>query len=114
MTDKNTNPPTVETRPCQSLGEFRRSESLLRELAQENGMLRHVVKSHADRLQRLADDMEEEGKALKILGKSETRISEAFGHGAEMCGAADMARDWAKNLKALLANDLDQRRGSSK
>lgn len=78
--------------------------SLARELAHPESMLRRTLVLQVARLRALADAMEEEGKCLKILGTTEKRIPHAFSRGAEMCGAADMARDWAANLEALLPN----------
>ena len=78
--------------------------SLARELAHPESMLRRTLTLQVARLRALASTMEEEGKFLKILGTTEKRIQHAFSHGAEMCGAADMARDWASNLEALLPN----------
>ena len=84
--------------------------SLARELAHPESMLRRTLTLQVARLRALASTMEEEGKCLKILGTTEKRIPHAFSRGAEMCGAADMARDWASNLEALLPNDTDQQR----
>ena len=84
--------------------------SLARELAHPESMLRRTLTLQVARLRALAYTMEEEGKFLKILGTTEKRIQHAFSHGAEMCGAADMARDWASNLEALLPNIADPRR----
>ena len=78
--------------------------SLALELAHPESMLRRTLTLQAARLRALAATMEEEGKCLKILGITEKRIPNAFSRGAEMCGAADMARDWAANLEALLPN----------
>ena len=78
--------------------------SLALELAHPESMLRRTLTRQAARLRALAATMEEEGKCLKILGTTEKRIPNAFSRGAEMCGAADMARDWAANLEALLPN----------
>ena len=76
--------------------------SLARDLAHPESMLRRSLTLHVARLRALADAMDEEGNCLKILGTTEKRIPHAFSRGAEMCGAADMARDWAESLEALL------------
>lgn len=80
------------------------SADLAYELSRSNGMLRYVLMNQVKRLRELAAMMDEEGKNLKILGTTETRIPHSFSRGAEMCGAADMAREWAANLEALLPN----------
>jgi acyl-CoA reductase-like NAD-dependent aldehyde dehydrogenase len=96
--------------PDKGVGCMTGSASLARELAEPNGMLRYTLTQQVKRLRKLADEMEEEGKCLKILGTTEKRIPHAFSRGAEMCGAADMARDWAENLEALLPNTPDHPR----
>ena len=87
--------------------------SLALELAHPESMLRRTLTIQSARLRALAATMEEEGKCLKILGTTEKRIPNAFSRGAEMCGAADMARDWAANLEALLPNANVQRRSGA-
>lgn len=82
------------------------SASLSMELAAPNGMLRRVLTQQVSRLRNLAAQMEEEGKCLKILGTTEKRIPHSFSRGAEMCGAADMAREWAANLESLLPKSV--------
>lgn len=67
-------------------------------------MLRRTLKLQVARLRQLAEAMEAEGACLKILGRTEKRIPHAFSRGAEMCGAADMAREWAAHLESLLPN----------
>jgi acyl-CoA reductase-like NAD-dependent aldehyde dehydrogenase len=113
----------MDTQNEQSVGQTRKNEpsqgvaavaagsdSLDRELAETNGMLRYTLTQQIKRLRKLADEMEAEGRCLKILGTTEKRIPHAFSRGAEMCGAADMARNWAENLEALLPNVKDEPR----
>ena len=97
MSTTHQTPPALDV-PAGSAG------SLALELAHPESMLRRTLTLQAARLRALAATMEEEGKCLKILGTTEKRIPNAFSRGAEMCGAADMARDWAANLEALLPN----------
>lgn len=89
------------------------SASFTQELAHPESMLRFTLTNQVQRLRKLADSMEEEGKCLKILGTTEKRIPHAFSRGAEMCNAANMAREWADNLAAFLPNVGDEPRAGS-
>lgn len=91
-----------------TMAEARKIALLALEMAHPESMLRRTLTLQAARLRALAATMEEEGKCLKILGITEKRIPNAFSRGAERCGAADMARDWAANLEALLPNTAYQ------
>lgn len=58
--------------------------------------LTRTLTLQTSRLKLLADQMEEEGNCLQILGR--VGIEGAFGKGSEMKGAADMVREWADHL----------------
>jgi len=64
-----------------------------------------VVNGMISRLRRVADEMEECGEALQLL-ENYVPIAGSFQRGGEMKGAADMARQWASEIRKPNARHL--------
>lgn len=61
----------------------------------------HAALNVAERLRNLAKEMEIVGNAIKNLAPL-PGLEHALSRGGDMCGAADMAREWADSIERII------------